>query len=98
MKNKVFYIIITIICLIGIVSTGFLVKHTIDLSRNLSITSYISNEEWVMEKKKLIKQILIIFVIVLGFILFNYSFYNINYTFFLNILSSKQSQSSLHLA
>ena len=45
MKDKVFYIIITIICLIGIVSTSFLVKHTIDLSRNLSITSYISNEE-----------------------------------------------------
>ena len=45
MKDKVFYIIITIICLIGIVSTFFLVKHTIDLSRNLSITSYISNEE-----------------------------------------------------
>lgn len=45
MKDKVFYIIITIICLIGIVSTVFLVKHTIDLSRNLSITSYISNEE-----------------------------------------------------
>ena len=30
-----------------------------------------------MEKKKLIKQLLIIFVIVLGFILFNYSFYNL---------------------
>ena len=45
MKDKVFYIIITIICLIGIVSTSFLVKYTIDLSRNVSITSYISNEE-----------------------------------------------------
>lgn len=45
MKNKVFYTIITIICLIGIVITGLLVKYTIDLSRDLSITSYISNEE-----------------------------------------------------
>lgn len=45
MKNKIFYSIITIICLIGIVSTGLLVKHTIDLSKNLSITAYISNEE-----------------------------------------------------
>lgn len=45
MKNKIFFIIITIICLIGIVSIGLLVKYTIDLSRNLSITAYISNEE-----------------------------------------------------
>lgn len=45
MKEKIFYIIIIIICLIGIVSTGLLVKYTIDLSKNLSITAYISNEE-----------------------------------------------------
>lgn len=45
MKDKVFYIIVTIICLIGIISTGILVKYTINLSRNLSITAYISNEE-----------------------------------------------------
>lgn len=45
MKKKIFYIIITITCLIGIISTGLLVKYTIDLSKNLSITSYISNEE-----------------------------------------------------
>ena len=45
MKDKVFYIIITVICLIGLTSTLLLVKHTIDLSRKLSITAYISNEE-----------------------------------------------------
>ena len=45
MKDKIFYGIITIICLIGILSTGLLIKHTIDLSKNLSITAYISNEE-----------------------------------------------------
>ena len=45
MKDKIFYSIITIICLIGIVSTGLLVKHTMDLSKHLSITAYISNEE-----------------------------------------------------
>lgn len=45
MKDKVFFIIVTIICLIGIISTGILVKYTINLSRNLSITAYISNEE-----------------------------------------------------
>jgi len=45
MKDKIFYCIIVIICLIGIVSTGLLVKNTIDLSKNLSITAFISNEE-----------------------------------------------------
>lgn len=45
MKDKIFYSIIVIICLIGIVSTGLLVKYTLDLSKNLSITSFISNEE-----------------------------------------------------
>lgn len=45
MKDKIFYIIIMIICLLGIIGTGLLVKYTIDLSRNLSITAYISNEE-----------------------------------------------------
>lgn len=45
MKDKLFYSIIVIICLIGIVSTGLLVKHTMDLSENISITAYISNEE-----------------------------------------------------
>lgn len=45
MKDKVFYSIITIICLIGIVLTGLLVKYTVDLKENMSITSYISNEE-----------------------------------------------------
>lgn len=45
MKDKIFYIIITIICLIGLILTGLLVKYTINLSRSLSITSYISNEE-----------------------------------------------------
>lgn len=45
MKDKIFYIIVAVVCLIGIISTGILVKYTIDLSRNLSITAYISNEE-----------------------------------------------------
>ncbi len=45
MKDKIFYIIVTVVCLIGIITTGILVKYTIDLSRNLSITAYISNEE-----------------------------------------------------
>lgn len=45
MKEKVFYSIIAIICVIGIVTTGLLVKYTIDLKDNLSITSFISNEE-----------------------------------------------------
>lgn len=45
MKDKVFYSIITIICLIGIVLTGLLIKYTVDLKENMSITSYISNEE-----------------------------------------------------
>ena len=45
MKDKVFYSIIMIICLIGIVLTGLLIKYTADLKENMSITSYISNEE-----------------------------------------------------
>ena len=45
MRDKIFYIIIIIVCVIGIVSTGLLVKYTIDLSKSLSITAYISNEE-----------------------------------------------------
>ncbi len=45
MKDKIFYIIVAIICLIGIVSTAILVKYTINLSKQLSITAYISNEE-----------------------------------------------------
>ena len=44
MKDKIFYIIITCICLIGVVGTGLLVKYTNDLSKKLSITAYISNE------------------------------------------------------
>ena len=44
MKDKTFFIIVAIICLIGVVTTGILIKHTIDLSKNLSITSFISNE------------------------------------------------------
>ncbi len=44
MKDKVFYIILTIIILIGIFLTGMLVKYTLDLSQNLSITAFISNE------------------------------------------------------
>ena len=45
MKNQTFYAVIAIVCLIGILSTGLLVKHTVDLSQNLSITAYIANEE-----------------------------------------------------
>lgn len=45
MKDKFFYMIIAIICLIGVATTGLLVKYTLDLSKNLSITAYISNEE-----------------------------------------------------
>ena len=45
MKEKIFYIIVTVVCLIGIILTGILVKYTIDLSQNLSITAFISNEE-----------------------------------------------------
>ena len=45
MKDKFFYIIIAVICLIGIISTGLLIKYTMDLSQKSSITAYISNEE-----------------------------------------------------
>lgn len=45
MKDKIFYIIVIIICLIGLISTGLLLKYTIDLSKELSITAFISNEE-----------------------------------------------------
>lgn len=45
MNDKIFYTIIVFVCLIGLISTGYLVKYTIDLSKQLSITSYISNEE-----------------------------------------------------
>ena len=45
MKDKTFYIIVTVVCLIGIIATGMLAKYTIDLSKELSITSFISNEE-----------------------------------------------------
>ena len=44
MRDKIFYVIITIICLIGITSIGCLLKYTIELSRDLSVTAYISNE------------------------------------------------------
>ena len=45
MKDKFFYIILAIVCLIGIVITGILVKYAIDLRDELSITAFISNEE-----------------------------------------------------
>lgn len=45
MKDKIFYIIIALICLIGIICTASLVKYTIDLSEKMSITAFISNEE-----------------------------------------------------
>ena len=45
MKDKIFYIIVIIICIIGVISTGTLVKYTINLKKSLSITAYISNEE-----------------------------------------------------
>ena len=45
MKKEIFYIVVIIICLMGIISKGLLIKYTIDLSKNVSITSYISNEE-----------------------------------------------------
>ena len=45
MKDKFFYIILAIVCLIGMVITGILVKYTIDLRDELSITAFISNEE-----------------------------------------------------
>ncbi len=45
MRDKFFYSIIAVICLVGMVLTGLLIKYTIDLRENMSITSYISNEE-----------------------------------------------------
>ncbi|MCR5187020.1 MAG: hypothetical protein K6D97_07925 [Clostridia bacterium] len=45
MKDKMFYSIVIVICFIGIVTTGLLVKYTVNLSKHLSITAYISNEE-----------------------------------------------------
>ena len=45
MKDKFFYIILAIVCLIGIIITGILVKYTIYLRDELSITAFISNEE-----------------------------------------------------
>ncbi len=45
MKDILFYIIVVILCLVGIITTSCLVKYTLDLKENLSITSYISNEE-----------------------------------------------------
>ena len=45
MKNKIFYTIIVVICLIGFIITGFLVKYTLDLVNQSSITAVISNEE-----------------------------------------------------
>ncbi len=45
MKDKTFYTIIIIICLLGVLLTGKLIKYTIDLSKKLSITAFISNEE-----------------------------------------------------
>lgn len=45
MKNNIFYTIIIIVCLIGFILTGSLVKYTIDLSKQSSITAFISNEE-----------------------------------------------------
>ncbi len=45
MKNNIFYTIVIIVCLIGFIVTGNLVKYTIDLSKQSSITAFISNEE-----------------------------------------------------
>lgn len=45
MKNNIFYTIIAIVCLIGFMITGMIVKYTIDLSNKSSITAVISNEE-----------------------------------------------------
>ena len=51
-----------------------------------------------MENKKLIKQILIIFVIVLGFILFNYSFYNLVTKNYINNYGECMQEKSIDLA
>ena len=44
MKEKTFYRIIGIICLIGIVLTGMHLKYIFSISNGMSITAFISNE------------------------------------------------------
>ncbi len=44
MKDKLFYILVTIIVVIGIATTLGLAIYTINLSKTASITSFISNE------------------------------------------------------
>ncbi len=45
MKDNIFYTILIIVCIIGFICTGILVKYTIDLTKNASLTAFISNEE-----------------------------------------------------
>ena len=45
MKDKNFYLIIAIICIIGIIVTFFHLRQIITLQNDLSITSFISNEK-----------------------------------------------------
>lgn len=45
MNDKKFYIIILIIIFLGLITSGILIKYTMDLKENVSITSFISTEE-----------------------------------------------------
>ena len=45
MKNRIFYIIVAITCLIGCIFTGILISYTLNLANNSSITAFIANEE-----------------------------------------------------
>lgn len=45
MNDKKFYIIIAILSILGIISTFSLVHYTLVLHENLSLTSFISNDE-----------------------------------------------------
>lgn len=44
MKDKIFYIIVSIVVAIGITTSVALSMYTINLSKSASITAYISNE------------------------------------------------------
>ena len=50
-----------------------------------------------MENNKLIKQILTIFVIILGFILFNYSFYNLVTKNYINNYGKGMQEKSINI-
>ena len=45
MKEKIFYLILILISVIGCIFTGLHVKYVIDMSKDMSITAFISNEE-----------------------------------------------------